>query len=83
MGLHWWLNGKESTYNTGTTGDTVWISELRRTPGGSHGNSLPVFLSGERHGQRSLAGHSPQGCKESDTTSDSACSTHAVANTKS
>ena len=28
----------------------------------------PVFLPGEFHGQRSLAGYSPQGCKESDTT---------------
>ena len=28
----------------------------------------PVFLPGEFHGQRSLAGCSPWGCKESDTT---------------
>ena len=27
-----------------------------------------VFLPGEFHGQRSLPGYSPQGCKESDTT---------------
>ena len=27
----------------------------------------PVFLSGESHGRRSLAGFSPQDCKESDT----------------
>ena len=33
-------------------------------PGG--GNA--VFLPGEFHGQRGLAGHSPWGCKESDTT---------------
>ena len=26
----------------------------------------PVFLPGKSHGQRSLAGYSPQGCKESD-----------------
>ena len=26
-----------------------------------------VFLPGESHGQRSLAGHSPWDCKESDT----------------
>ena len=30
--------------------------------------STPVFLSGEFHGQRSLAGYSPWGCKESDVT---------------
>ena len=28
----------------------------------------PVFLPGEFHGWRSLAGYSPRGCKESDTT---------------
>ena len=28
----------------------------------------PVFLPGESHGQRSLAGYSPQGCTELDTT---------------
>ena len=28
----------------------------------------PVFLPGESHGQRSLEGYSPWGCKESDTT---------------
>ena len=29
---------------------------------------MPVFLPGEFDGKRSLVGHSPQGCKESDTT---------------
>ena len=28
----------------------------------------PVFLPGESHGQRSLAGYSPWGCRELDTT---------------
>ena len=28
----------------------------------------PVFFPGESHGQRSLAGYSPQGHRESDTT---------------
>ena len=31
-------------------------------------NSSPVVLSGEFHGQRNLAGYSPKGHKESDTT---------------
>ena len=26
--------------------------------------TTPVFLPGESHGQRSLSGHSPYGCKE-------------------
>ena len=29
------------------------------SPGGGHGNPTPVFLPGESHGQRSLAGYSP------------------------
>ena len=45
-------------------------------PGGSEGKvylekavqPTPVFLPGESHGQRSLAGYSPRGHKESDTT---------------
>ena len=28
----------------------------------------PVFLPGKSHGQRSLVGYSPWGCKELDTT---------------
>ena len=28
----------------------------------------PVFLPGEFNGQRSLAGYSPKGCRESDVT---------------
>ena len=28
----------------------------------------PVVLPGESHGQKSLVGYSPWGCKESDTT---------------
>ena len=29
--------------------------------------TTPIFLPGESHGQRSLSGYSPRGCKESDT----------------
>ena len=38
-----------------------------RSPGGRHGNLLQ-YSTGESHGQRSLAGHSPWGCKELDMT---------------
>ena len=38
-------------------------------PGGGHGNPLQSgSLLGKSHGQRSLAGHSPWGCKELDRT---------------
>ena len=33
-------------------------------------NGNPLQYSGETHGQRSLAGYSPRGHKESDTTED-------------
>ena len=40
-----------------------------RPPGGGHRQCTPVFLPGESHGQRTLAGCSPQGhCTESDRT---------------
>ena len=37
-----------------------------RFPGG--GQPTPVFLLGESHGQKRLAGHSPQGCEELNMT---------------
>ena len=37
-------------------------------PGRKAWQPAPVFLPGESHGQRSLAGYSPRGRKESDTT---------------
>ena len=40
-----------------------WEDPLRRA-----WQPTPVFLPGESHGQRSLAGYSPLGCKESDRT---------------
>ena len=36
--------------------------------GEGHWRTTPVLLPGESHGQRSLVGCSPWGCKESDTT---------------
>ena len=38
--------------------------------------STPVPLPGESHGQRSLAGYSSSGCKESDTTEQLTLSLH-------
>ena len=58
---------KNPSANAGDIKDTGLIPGLGRSPGGGHGNP-PVFLPGEAHGQRSLEGYSPQGCKESDVT---------------
>ena len=41
---------------------------VRKIPWRSAGHPTPVILPGESHGQRSLAGCSPQGRTESDTT---------------
>ena len=49
-------------------GDMGSVSESERSPGKEKGNFTPVFLPGKSHGQRSLAGFSLWGHKESDTT---------------
>ena len=41
---------------------------VRKIPWRRKWQPTPVFLTGESHGQRSLAGHSPQGRKETDRT---------------
>ena len=41
---------------------------VRKIPWRRKWQPTPVFLPGESHGQRSLAGYSPWGRKESDTT---------------
>ena len=48
--------------------ETGSIPGSGRSPGEGNGNPPPIFLPGEFHGQRSLVGYSPWGCKESDTT---------------
>ena len=50
-----------------SAGDPGSIPGLGRCPGGEW-LPTPVFLPGELHGQRSLAGCSPWGCKELDAT---------------
>ena len=49
-------------------GDLGSIAELGRSPGDGHGNPLQYPCLGNPHGQRSLAGYSPWGLNESDTT---------------
>ena len=65
----WWLSGKESVCSAGEVGDSGSIPGLGRSPGEGNGNQpTPVFLPGKYHCQRSLAGYSSWGCKESDMT---------------
>ena len=49
-------------------GDAGLIPGSGRSPGGGHGNPLQYSCLENPHGQRSLAGYSPQGCKEPETT---------------
>ena len=58
------LAGKESACNVGDLGS---IPVLGRSPGEGHGNPLQYSCLENLSAQRSLAGYSPWGCKESDT----------------
>ena len=58
-----WLSSKKTTNNK--TGENKW-------------QSTPVLLPGKSHGQRSLAGYSPWGHKELDTTEQLGTQTHQV-----
>ena len=67
-GIPWWLNGKEPLCQRRRCkkhGLDPWIGKI---PWRRKWQSTPVRLHGEFHGQRSLTGYSPRGCKESDTT---------------
>ena len=52
--------------SAGDTRDVDSIPGSGRSPGGGHGNSLQCSCLENPHGQRSLAGCVPWGCKESD-----------------
>ena len=49
-------------------GGLGYIPGLGRSPRGGHGKPLQFSCLENPHGQRSLAGYSPQGRKELDTT---------------
>ena len=62
---------KNSPVNAGDAGDVGSIPGSGRSPG--EGNSKPLQYwsgesTGESHGQRSLAGDSPRGCKKLNMT---------------
>ena len=59
---------KNPTANAGDIRDTGSIPGLGRSPGGGHGNPFRCSCLENPHGQRSLAGYSPQGRKELDMT---------------
>ena len=56
---------KNMPANSGGIGDASLISGSGRSPGGENGNPFQYSCLGNLHGQRSLLGYSPWGCKES------------------
>ena len=61
MKLLWWLSGKEPTCHYRRCGFNPWVGKIpwRRT-----WQPASVFLPGKSYWQRSLAGYSPEGCKQ-------------------
>ena len=62
LGLPRWLSGKESTCQCRRCRFDLWVGTI---PWRRAWQPTPVFLPGESHGQRSLAGYSPWGHTES------------------
>ena len=62
------LNGTELVAQRVKRLPAMWETWVRSLGRRRKWQSTPVFLPGESHGQRSLVGYSPRGCKESDTT---------------
>ena len=60
--------GSDSKESACNAGDLGWIPRLGRSPAGGHGNPLKYSCLANPRGQRSLAGYSLWGRKESDTT---------------
>ena len=86
--FHWKYLGSSVSFPGGPSGKEPpcqcrrqkrwWFSPwVRKIPWRRTWQPTPVFLPGESHGQRSLAGCSPWGHKESDTTEQ--LSTHTQA----
>ena len=68
QGLPRWLSGKEPAYlcrRCRRHGFNPWV---RKTPWRRAWQPTPIFLPGKSHGPRGLAGYSPWGHKELDTT---------------
>ena len=59
---------KNPSTNAGDIRDEGLIPGVRKIPWRRAWQPTPVFSPGEFHGQRSLVGYSPWGCKESDMT---------------
>ena len=72
------LGVKNSPASAGNLRDVGSIPGSGRSPGEGHGNPLQYFCLEHPHGQRSLAGYSPWGHKESDTTKQLSIAQHSM-----
>ena len=61
----WWHRRWSVCLQCGRPGFDPWVGKI---PWRRKWQSTPGLLPGKSHGQRSLVGYSPRGCKESDTT---------------
>ena len=68
MGLPRRRSGRESAHQCRRHRKRGFNPWVRKMPWRRTWQPTPVFLPGKSHGQRSLAGYSPRGCKESDMT---------------
>ena len=63
-----WVSGKESTCQCRRHGRCGFYPWVEKIPWRKKWQFTPVFLLGKSHRQRSQAGYSAWGCKESDRT---------------
>ena len=59
-GLPWWLRRYSVCLQCGKPGFNPWAGKI---PWRRKWQSTPVLLPGKSHGQRSLVGYSPWGCR--------------------
>ena len=73
-----WASLVPQTESAQNAGDLGLIPGLGRFPGGGYGNAFQCSCLENPHGQRNLAGCSPGGCKELDTTEQLRIAHHIV-----
>ena len=78
VGLPRWASGKKHTCQCRRHKRCGFDPWIRKIPWRRAWQPTPVFLPRGCHGQRSLAGCSPWGCTESETTEMTLASTHVV-----
>ena len=65
LGLPWWLKQLSICLQCRRPRFNPWVEKI---PWRRKWQSIPILLPGKSHGQRSLVGYIPWGCKESDMT---------------